>query len=414
MFVWSDGACAGIDAVYIDGQPKIGGWTASNRTDVTGRPVMMIEFTQAVDQGAEVSASGRGRVRNGRMIRNPGDVIADLMTYAGVSVPTLDAFSIETQILGIDLAGEIATEMTVQRAIRSVCESVGAMFSPRIRGTALIYPGGSPELVGSDPRIRADLGPEQIFDGQAEISGVINALSINFAMRDGKPGKVMDIECPESIRLYGRRAESIDAHWITDDGVMANISRRTLGFRARPALSVSFGGARADLRPGDYVRVDAARSPVPYATGVQQLVSANYDADGNSCSGEFELWSGDAPDVVVVRVSPILEDDVLPQAGVQRVGQTNQVTLTGQGGRPLSNARVLLDGSVVRYADGAGVVTFPLADTLPGVHTLEITVASVTGSADTIVPGVENDVGDQVIPGATGSGSFTFTIQVRF
>lgn len=375
-WVWSDGACAGIDEVYVDGQRRYGGWEARNRVDVTGQPVMMIEFVQPVPAGSVVSARGRGRVSGGLMIRNPGAVIADLLALAGIANPGLDFFGFECEQLGIELSGEVPAGATVQGVLRSICQSVGAIYSPRLRAVAAIYPGGTPELVGASPLIRAELDASNLGQSAFDVSDVVNAVTVSYAMRDGRPSKTMDLDAPASVLAYGRRPTEISAEWIADDGIMANIATRYLQHQARPAHVIQFAGVRADLRPGDWVHVDGTASHLPYATGNHQLVSTGYSVEDELSSGEFELRAGSAPTVRIVGQATITEDAQAIQHSVQTVGNERQVTLTNPDGSPMGNVKCVLDGRLTRFSDGAGVVTFPLADTPPGRHTLQVTLTA--------------------------------------
>lgn len=370
-WVWSDGACAGIDEVYVDGQRRYGGWEARNRVDVTGQPVMMIEFVQPVPAGSVVSARGRGRISGGLMIRNPGAVIADLLALAGIANPGLDFFEFETEQLGIELSGEVPAGATVQGVLRSICQSVGAIYSPRLRNVAAIYPGGTPELVGASPLIRAYLDASNLGQSAFDVSDVVNAVTVSYAMRDGQASKTMDLDAPASVLAYGRRPTEISAEWIADDGIMANIATRYLQHQARPAHVIEFARVRADLRPGDWVYVDGTASHLPFATGNHQLVSTGYSVEDELSSGEFELRAGSAPSVRIVGQATITEDAQAVSYSVQTIGSERFVTFPG-----MPNAKVILDGRLTRFTDGAGVVTFPYADTLPGKHTLQVTLSA--------------------------------------
>lgn len=382
-WVYSDGACAGVDAVFIAGQPRIGGWSAKNVADITGRAVMMIEFSPGAEpsEGSEVEASGRGRVNNGTPIRNPADIIADLYAFAGMSVPDMQVFGIECAALGIECAGEVAEAQTVQRVIRDICDSIGAVFSPRMRTTAAVVPGGVPELVGSDPYITAAVDYRHLSGARSDIDNSINALRIEYAQRSGKTSRVVELDAAESIALIGRREQTLIASWIADAGIMATIGARILSYSARPKYVVSFAGVRGDIRPGDWVRVDGSASPVPFATGVRQVIATAYDPESRTTSGAFELYADQVPAIVVVNNASLLENEIAPTTQQRIVGSNREVKLFGAGGLPLSNRRVVLDGRVTRFTDGAGVVTFPLADTPRGTHTLTISMGvTVSGT----------------------------------
>lgn len=411
-WVWSDGACAGIDEVYVNGQRRYGGWVSGNRVDVTGQAVMLIEFTLPVAADAVVSARGRGRVSDGAMIRNPGRVIADLLALAGIANPGLDLFAFQCEQLGIELSGEVAADATVQGVLRSICQSVGAIYSPRLRDVAAIYPGGPVELIGASPLIRASLDLQNLDSSEFDVDTVQNALSVSYAMRDGRPGKTMDLDAPTSILAYGRRPAELRAEWIGDPGIMANIAERYLQHRARPPHTIKFSGVRADLRPGDWVDIDGTGSPVPFATGDQQVVATEYDIETGRSSGEFEIYAGTAPSVRIVGQATITEAEQAVQHSVESTDTERRVTLKNPDGSPMGSVKCVLDGRLTRFADAAGIVTFPRADTPPGRHTLTVTLsASGTTDPDLVVPGEGSPI---FVPGQPFGAAITFTIEVFF
>lgn len=412
LWCWSDGACAGIDAVYVDGRLRTGGWVARVQSDVTGKPVTLIEFTTPVDQDAIVTADGRGQVENGAMIRNPARVIARLSAIADVPADGMEVFEAECRALGIEVGGELAEDVTVQGAIRDLCKSVGAIYSPRMRGKAVVYPGGLPALVNAAPRIRAAVDASNLTAWSANADAVINALSVSYALRDGSASKVMELECPASIAVFGRRASVIAAPWVVDDGVMANIATRLIAFSARAAAEVSVTGIRGEIRPGDWIDVDGARSILPAATGARQLIASEYDPETEATAGVFQLWPDPIPTVVIVSTAVISEDQQAVKTEQKTVGSQRQITLTGAGGLPLANRRVILDGAVTRFSNGAGIVTFPLADTPPGEHVLEISMTETVSTAGASVDAGE--FGQFTIPGQEIPVDTTIRISIYF
>lgn len=410
-FVWSDGACVAVDRVYVDGQERFGGWRAGNRMDVTGQPVMMIELDSPAPRGAAVSASGRGLTSAGAMIRNPARVIAELAARAGITAPNLEVFAAECDRAGLECAGEIAADVTIQGAIRQVCESVGAIYSPRVRTTAALYPGGVPELIDSNPLIRAQVRAVNIIGAEADVNDTINALSVKFAHRDGGPSKVMDIECTESIAAVGRRPGELEARFVFDDGIMAKVALRLAPYLATAPYAVTFEKVRSVLRPGDYINVTAAGSPSPFAAGVRQVIAAAYDPATDLSSGEFQVWPT-LPAVSIVRVATILEDAQEASATQRIVGSTREIDLIAGDGRPLGGAKCVLDGSIERYANGAGKVTFPLASTPAGWHILTVTI-NANGSSDPVnVNGGEAGIVN--VPGQQVAIPVTFSIRILF
>jgi hypothetical protein len=410
-FVWSDGACAGVDAVFVDGQRRPSGWIARNEVDVTGQPVMMVTFLAAVPADALVEAQGRGRVAAGAMIRNPARVLADLLAIAGIDAPPLDVFEVECGRLGLQVSGSVQAGEKVRVVLQQVCASAGARYSLRMRDTAMVYPGGSPELVGRNPLVRAQLDQRHLTGARADLADMVNAMTVEFDLRDGSPAQVMEIEAPESIAAYGRRSSKRSAEFLGTAGVVEAVHSRLLQHAARPAYTVQFEGFRGDLRPGDWVAVDAERSLVPFAGGVHRLVATAYDHTTRTSSGEFEIWPGDPPATRIVRTATILETQQTATAAVQNTETARQITLAGPDGIGLGGAKVVLDGVVTRFADAAGVVTFPIADTPAGAHQLTVTT-SATGNTQPI--NLPSGDGTVTVPSQAVSLPVTFVITVVF
>lgn len=450
QWVWSDGACIGVDDVWVDGVQSVA-WRASNTADVTGAPIMLIEFSDPVDPSAVVSALGRGRIVDGAMARNPAVVLNDLLALAGFAKRDLAVFAAECDALGLTVDGEVSTDQTVQSVLRSVTASVGARFTSRARGTAVVHPGGIPVLVSTGPFIAAKLAPTLVTSASAAMDDVINSITINFALRDGTPARVMVIDAPESIARFGRRSATLDMPWLSIDSVAERVGSRLLKHSALPVYTVSAEGVRGDIRPGDWVSVDP-QVRVPFISGAYRVTASEHAPSTGLSDIQFQAFASDDVSVEVVSIAEIGADKQTlatgggitvqanpptpPTATPQQGGQPVQIT--AQPGRILRTQYFLSDGVftpsqglidaggtvevflVAGGASGAGAATDP-APTVGGgggggqvrrvivegvVSPTAVTIgAGGVGGAGGSVPGGDTEFGDAVaLGGASGVG----------
>jgi hypothetical protein len=362
VFVWADHPVAGVDAVLIGGQ-SVGNWQHRNGTDSTGRAVAFVEFDQPVEEGADLIARGRGKLGTGGLMTNPADVLGDILTgIAGRPALELSEFRGACAAAGIEVGGSIDRAEILRAVVRSLCASIGAVFSD---GRAFLWPGDAPT---GGWRI----GAEVEIDAALQLDTLANDLTLRFAAEDGQPRASIRVEAPDSVDTYGRRERVEDAPWLASPRVAIAVATRALRQRARPAWSVGTGMIERALRIGDIVALDHPTLPVQTSAVV---LGRELDAQDSSTRVRLELPVGDVPAVRLVSQSAALDVQQYEAITIETVGSERVLTLREADGRPIVGAACRLNDNITRFSDGAGRVSFPASAMPPGFHVIQVQTA---------------------------------------
>ena len=368
-FVWADHACQSIDRVFVD-EVEVFNWTWRNGVDSDGRTVCFVEFSEAPDDSSDVRARGRGKLSTvtGNLIESPADVIYDILAnIAGKAVTRadLDPFRRECERAGLTVAGSLDDEtLSVQGAVRQVCDSVGAVFAPDAIGLAFLHPGGEAALA------RETVDTRFTFSATAALDDLCNDLTLRFDFSDNDAQQAVRMECPASVAAYGRRPRTLDARWLNSARVATVVAERLLQRSARPVWAASAEGLRRRLRIGEGIALDHGRLPIE---GTFRVLSRALDLETGDCSITFEVPAGPAPSVVLVNQSARLGRQESARLGVSLEGDEYEFELVEENGKPLAQAAVTLNDTTTRQADGAGIVRFPRALLRSGTNRLVAT-----------------------------------------
>jgi hypothetical protein len=368
-FVWADHASSAIESVDVGGQ-VVGGWEWRNAQDSTGQAVTMIEFTAEQDEGADLFATGLGKLDavTGAPITNPADALFDVLATTGGKGLTrgdLALFRAEAASHGLTIGGSLEAIVTLQAAAAEICESVGAVFSPRMDRIARVHPGGTLETA------RVTVGNDCDVSVAANADDIVNALVVLFDYQDGEPRQVLEMAAPDSVRAYGRREEKLEARWLVDGRVAAGVATRYLRASARPVEKVEASGVKL-VRPGAVVSLTHAGIPAPARTSTIVL-SANENFDTARASITAEVPVGSVPRVVLVRQGSAIAPQQYASATVQTQGSDRVISVTNADGEPLAGARCVLNNDVERVSDAGGKVRFPATLMPLGEHTIAVT-----------------------------------------
>lgn len=382
-FVWADHACATVAAVTVDGQPAQG-WQWSVAQDSTGQAVTFVTFTQSVDAGATLTASGTGKLHaiTGQAIDNPADVVVDVLAaLAGMNVAAGDLadFRAACNRLGLRVAGSIEARDSAQRVVAGICASVGAVFSPDAPGLCHLWP---PEA-GSEGTAVATVDQRSGITCSASLDDVATVLAINFDFADGSARQAVEVAAPDAIVDYGRRELALDAPWLADPLVALAVATRLLQAAARPQWRIDADAVPAAVRCGQWVSVTHALAPV---TGTALALATAYDLQASRTAVSVRMPAGAVPRTVLVRQSAQTAQPAYSSATVDTVGDQRVLTVTDSTGRPLAAARAVLDGTYTRFTDAGGRVTFPASIMPRGSHSIEVTGDGTTLVFTVVVP----------------------------
>lgn len=373
-WIWADHASEGIDEVRVDDRPAVN-WDWRNSTDASGSPVTVVEFTDPVADGASVSATGRGRLHptRGGLMTNPATVVWDIRAAIGgqaIAESDVRALQLEADRLGITVAGSLTDDtQTIGSAIGEVLGSIDALWSPETPGLGLIHRAPGTATATADGVSATSV------ESEAQLSQVINDLTIEYAADDSGPTAALRLESAESIRTFGRRRDTLRAPWIASARVADAVGRRHLQRRARPTWVTQIADLPEALRVGD--TVDVQHPTTPHA-GPALITSADRALGASTTSVAVSVPAGTTLSVRLINRSAQTRPETGVTATVSTKADTRELTIRGPNGSPISGARALLDGTVARTTDSAGVATFPVSSMPAGQHTLEITAAGLT------------------------------------
>jgi hypothetical protein len=368
QFVWADHAVESIDAVLVDGQP-LQGWTWANVSDVAGHPVAMITLQSPLDDGATAIARGVGKLhpRTGVRMVDPAAIVWDVLAnIAGrdVDESAFATFSRACSARNITAGGSIETADTAFAVAAAICESVGGVFSsPK---SAALWPGVSPTASV------ATLTSTSVssLTATARLSEVCNDLTVQFDIENSNPRATIQLECPDSIKRFGRRPLTIQTPWVVDARVALDVATRLLQQRARAQWEVQAEGLKRAAGIGQFVTIDHPASPV---SGPHMVQSVGLTFATNQRQVTVSAPIGSVPAVRLVQQGSAYDPQTYASVGVQSVGNDRVITLTNTDGTPIAGASVLLDGKVTAYSDANGHAKFAANVMTPGNHSLFIT-----------------------------------------
>lgn len=380
LWCWSDGACFRIDAVSVEGQQRQD-WSWRNAIDRAGSPVCLIEFGEPPPSGAAVVATGRGRLdsRTGALIDNPADVVRDIVTVIcgnTLSAGALDQF--RQECAGLPIAGEL-TGGSVQQAIRSVCDSVGAVFSPLHPGLCQIHPGG--QYAGTQHAVTGRYAGTDV-NCTAGLDDIANDITISYAHVDGDATASLQLASPASIERFGRRQLAVSLPWVRLPRIAYAVGKRLLQHSARPRWRYSARNIpEVLLAPGDSLAISSGY--VPPAVATINRLSLDYRRETTSVE-LADSWVGPATAVTIVRTSVQFTPPAESAVSVSAAGADHVLTILDDAGRPIPQARVTIDRSILRLADSGGIVRIPQALMPAGQHHLLIEGAGMS-ALETVV-----------------------------
>lgn len=367
LWVWADHACLAVDSVLIGGQP-VGNWRMRNGADSAGRTVCFVEFDQAVDEGVEPIARGRGKLHRvtGLLVTNPADVVDDILaTIAGrpLADGRLDSFRAACAQAGLSVGGSIDEAVSARAAVRAVADSIGALWAPDAPAPLRLWPGGA----ATSARLTVDR--RYGLQATCALADLVTDLTVRYQHEDGTPRAAVQLRAADAAGRYGTRPLVLDAPWLTDARVAVAVGLRLLAQRARPQWQCSVSGLRTALSVGDALTLD---HPVLPLGGTHVVLGREWDIEQRLGSVSLSVPVGDAPAVRLVRTSAALDPQRYVSAAVEVQGTERVITIYDHDGRPIAGATVTLDGTITRIADAGGRVTFPASAMPPGVHVLAV------------------------------------------
>jgi hypothetical protein len=292
-WVWADHSVQGIDTITLNGA-AVNEWQWRNTTDLTGHPIALVEFGQAQQLTAALLAMGRGKLHaiTGALLDSPASVVFDVLAnIAGLSVVEgqLSEFQAECGRRGLIVAGSIEAADTAQTVVRSICDSVGAVFCADAPRLCRVWPGGD----ARPARAAIALPTDVVVQAKATLANIVNDVTMQFGFVAGAPKHSIRLAEPASIKRFGSRPVTLQAQWIVDESIAYNVVRRYLAQYARPNWVVEAAGMRAPLPSVcDDVHFDHPVLPI----AVDELIQLRVlDLGAQRVTVTFSIPAGDAP-----------------------------------------------------------------------------------------------------------------------
>lgn len=374
-WVWNDGASASIDSVFTGDQPA-SGWEWRNGVDAAGQVVTFIEFAGAVPEGRRVVARGRGVLHpvRGGLMESPAEVLWDVLAnLGGLPIPEarFSGFLQQCAAAGLTVGGSVEVDSPLHAIAREICDSVGAVCSPDLRGFARLWPGyDAPAVASVERTVGVDVS------ASALLADMCTDLTLRYAWEAGEPRGAVQYAVV-SPPASGSQARVVDAKWLSSSRVAALVCERLLAFKSRAQWEITARGVEGDIRIGQSV---ALQHPLLPVGGSNLVLAREFEEtnEGDVTTVTVRAAVGAVPVLALVRNTNASE--ALPPVPVNTTatGDEIEVQILDSAGQPVAGAECTLDSQITRFADSAGWVRFPLRYGTPGLHTI---VAVATGLA---------------------------------
>jgi hypothetical protein len=327
-WVWADHPVQGIDRVEADGV-RIDGWQYRDLTDRTGRRVALIELTKPA---AEVWAVGRGRYTTAGLLESPADILTDIAQQLG-DPTAADLLRDAEALADLRIAGSIEAEGSVRDALRALCASIGAQWSPLASPALVPVPlaGIVRHRRGRVSRIERNAAPTRA--------------TVRYGSVRGGPAGELQAVLTDAERAGQRLATEITLPWIQDAAQALSVAERIL--RAGHADTATLTGLPASCRIGDGVEIDGQTWTVATLADVRSadaLVTAvGTPRYGTPTVGAQTSRTQAAANVVTLTAA----------------ASPTVVRLVDAAGAPMAGAAVSVNGSPGLVADSGGRVAIP-------------------------------------------------------
>lgn len=368
LFVLADHSILDVVRVTRD-SALTNGWALSNELDSTGHPIAVLELESPLAQGEElrVQLNGKRHRETGQLLNTPALVLWDLLNNVlGFETPwsDLDSFRVETE--GILIGGLLddATK-TARSYIDDIVGSVGGAWSFGMPGFATLWP---PEQDEQAPAIEVTKLSATNCTAQSEHSYLHTHLRINYDydFGEGSHRKAILLVAPDAVKDFGVIELEWDASWLRSPRIAETVGRRILRNLARPQWMLDWEQDFTIVETGGWVDIDHPHLPV---SGRHRLSDAELNFSGATLKCASMAAVGPEPKVVTVSLATAFEPAAQSGAAVTYSDGVASFELRDEAGGPMAGAKVILNGSVTRYSNNGGFVSF---DVPRGKHVLYI------------------------------------------
>ena len=361
LWLVADHAVAGITAVRSGGV-RVSGWQVATRVDDDGRVTSLLELSQAPEDPLSIDVVGKRDRDTGALIVHPADIVADILTASGWTIPRWYGDQLRADYPALELGGVLDDH---NRTLRSVVDEIllplGVVWSAS--------PWIAMEEAEREPVAVLDVDDPEASARHDDIVTELRGLyAYDWAAR--KERRAVRAVAPQAVRQYGRVEQDWTMRWVHQPRDAERIVLRRLQRMARPQWRIT---GRVDLREplpeiGETVRVD--HPVVPGVPGV--LMMREIDRTQARVDLEWRAPAGAVPEVRVASYGQAIDAAAAETLQVAFRDGIATFTVLNDAGAPLAGASVTLDNAITRTTDRFGRVQFT-AD--PGPHTLTVVAA---------------------------------------
>lgn len=339
------------------------GWVRELASDDAGHTWTVIRLAAPAPLGSTVSAQGTGyrSPTNGQLVENPADVVQVIEAIAGRE-GDWSQLRAECSRDGIVVAGSLDSVQTVQSWIHEVTSSVGAIWSADVKrlypvpeATELVWPLEAHQV--SQLQVSAD----------AQETADVLRVGYDWSQADGRALHSITMEA-RPIRFEGKEAQ-LDLKWLRKARSAEVVTGRLLQRLASRRYQLRFSTDQTRIRPGHWVKL-IAHPLWPFADGdpTAMVVSVVNDPQKiiNEITAEVMYTT---PTVRVATFSLALDNTETGAVDVAFKNGVATFTIFDDNGQPLVGARCALDGSLAKFSNSQGKVSFT---TTRGTHSLVI------------------------------------------
>jgi hypothetical protein len=180
--------------------------------------------------------------------------------------------------------------------------------------------------------------------------------------------KALLLEAPAQIKYFGRIPYTLEAKWLKSPRQAYLLGERMLGYLSRPRWGIPFTtGIEAEaIPPGVWVPVTHPHVPV---SGRMLVMNSELDPSTASVRLTVEAIVGDKPEIVLAKLSEAYAPQLPDGISVSYIAGYAVFAINDEDGKPLTGAKVTLDGGLTLSTDTFGKVSF---QTGRGTHHLKI------------------------------------------
>lgn len=361
-----------ITSVQIDGQ-QVEGYGSNFVTDGEGVTYTVVALTAPLPIGAQITACGTGErnPRNGALIENPADVLERIFERCQYEITAAiyqGLYQLRSQCAaeGLVIGGRVPFAVTLREKINEIMRSIGGGWC---NGNFWLYP--TPDaLTAFDADTPQRLPGATVSACVATADASYDTLHIKFDDQSyaAEHRQALKMRVRPSLG-EGVATVTLLAPWLRNIRAATLVAQRLLTRASGEAyvLTIDASPVNPPVIIGEVIAIASPRLPYVSVWPVTVIAAERINA-ATKLIGELLIPQ---PSLVFEVVSRTIAGGItqLPAVEVAFANGIATFTITDDNGKPLTGARVTLDGVTPLRTDNQGVVRFPSSR---GSHVLSV------------------------------------------